>query len=267
MDENDFSVRGARAAAAHDRLAQWVRGFLSSPGSDNAVLADDLFQQDRAWIGPVELCFVELNRLAGPADQPALAPLSDDDVERVDDMEESLDDGWEPPPLIVTHHDGELTVEDGNHRTEVLRQAGRDRYWSVVGFDDDHERDAFVARSASAPVPGAPSDNTHLSAVLDTWEEQGFGGQLIGLEGGRIECVSCGEVSRASRFAVVERRRLEGASDPDDMMNTVATNCPACGAGGTLVLGYGVNASDIDVDLSAELDLRNRPVQVPDEHG
>lgn len=265
MDENVFSIDGARAAAANDELAHWVREFLRSPGSDNAVLADDLFQQDRSWIGPVELRFDELNRLAGPADQPALAPLGDDDLERVDHMEKSLDDGWEPPPLIVTHHDGEFTVEDGNHRTEGLRQAGRDRYWSVVGFDDDDARDGFLARVESAPVAGAPSDNTDLSAVLNTWDEHGFSGQFIGLEGGRIECVSCGDVSRASQFEVVEWRRLEGASDPDDMMNTVAAHCPACGAGGTLILGYGVNASDIDVDLSTELDLRHRPVQVPHE--
>lgn len=117
------------------------------------------------------------------------------------------------------------------------------------------------------PTPGAPSDNTDLSQVLDEFADTGFGGQLIGLEGGRIECVTCGGVSRAARFDVVEWRRLEGASDPDDMTNTVAAKCPACGAGGTLILGYGVNASDIDVDLSNELDLRHRPVQVPGESG
>ncbi len=119
--------------------------------------------------------------------------------------------------------------------------------------------------SIERPTPGAPSDNTDLTQVLDAWADTGFGGQFIGLEGARIECVTCGEVSRAAQFDVVEWRRLEGASDPDDMTNTVAANCPACGAGGTLTLGYGTNASDIDIDLSTELDLRHRPVQVPGE--
>lgn len=166
MDHDDFTIAGARASAADDDLAVWIRDFLASPGSDNAVLAAELFEQDRSWIGPIELRFDELNRLAGPPDQPALAPLKDDDLERVNDMEESLDDGWEPPPLIVTCHDGEFTVEDGNHRIEGLRQAGRDRYWSVVGLDDDRQRDRFLDRvggvvtrsdDSDAPGPGTAS--------------------------------------------------------------------------------------------------------------
>ena len=149
MHDDDFTIGGARAAAANDELARWIRDFLASPGSDNADLAAELFEQDRSWIGPIELRFDDLHRLAGPPDQPALAPLHDDDLERVDDMEESLDDGWEPPPLIVTCHGDEFTVEDGNHRIEGLRQGGRDRYWSIVGFDDDLQRDRFLDRSAA----------------------------------------------------------------------------------------------------------------------
>ena len=49
--------------------------------------------------------------------------------------------------------------------------------------------------SIDRPTPGAPSDNTDLSQVLDAWADTGFGGQFIGLEGARIECVTCGEVS------------------------------------------------------------------------
>jgi hypothetical protein len=115
------------------------------------------------------------------------------------------------------------------------------------------------------PVAGSPSDNTTLIGVLNTWNERGFGGQFVGVDGGRIECVDCGAVSHASDFVVEEWRRLEGASDPDDMVKAVAAHCPACGAGGNLVLGYGVNASDLDAEISTALTATDdTSVQTPD---
>jgi hypothetical protein len=44
-------------------------------------------------------------------------------------------------------------------------------------------------------------------------------------------------------------RRMEGASDPADMMAVVALECGVCGASGTMVLGYGPTASDVDSDV------------------
>ncbi len=114
------------------------------------------------------------------------------------------------------------------------------------------------------PVAGAPSDNTTLVGVLTAWEERGFGAQLIATDGARIQCVECGTVSPASEFRVVETRRLEGASDPDDMVHGIAANCPVCGAGGSLVIGYGASASDADVDVAHALKgLSDAPVQTP----
>jgi hypothetical protein len=70
----------------------------------------------------------------------------DDDYWRddVDDMAERIEDQWEPPPVIVTHQDGKLVLEDGNHRVEGVRRAGRDHVWAVVAFEDPAERDGFV---------------------------------------------------------------------------------------------------------------------------
>ena len=123
--------------------------------------------------------------------------------------------------------------------------------------------------NVDVPTQGAPSDNTTLVDVLATWNENGFGGQLIGLDGARIECVECGSVTEAAEFDVVEWRRLEGASDPDDMVKAIAAHCPKCGAGGNLVLGYGVNASDIDAQISAVIGATgDTSVQTPDpSHG
>jgi ParB-like nuclease domain len=142
--EVDATVDGAREAAGRGDLGRWVQEFLRSPGSDNAVLGAELRSEQSSWYGPVRLPFDELQRLAGPADQPTLVRLADDDLERVDDMQESMDEGWEPPPIIVSYRNGELTVEDGNHRIEGLRRAGHSEYWSVVGFEDDRDRQRFL---------------------------------------------------------------------------------------------------------------------------
>ena len=104
------------------------------------------------------------------------------------------------------------------------------------------------------PIEGVPSDNTTLVSVLTALEEEGFGSQLIPGPDATIRCGACGESSPATEFEVEAVRRLEGASDPDDMMIVIGARCPRCGAAGTLVLGYGPNASEDDAAISAAFD-------------
>lgn len=155
MSGERFTVESARRAAERDELADWVARFLASPGSDNAPLAHKLTHPPRTWIGPVRLRIDQLHRLAGPADHPVLCPVDDDDWrDDVDDLEEKVEEGWEPPPMVVTFRDDQLVLEDGNHRAEGLRRAGEDGAWSVVSFEDPEERDRFLERSAE--VAGEP---------------------------------------------------------------------------------------------------------------
>ena len=89
VEDTDFehTVEGARAAAERDELPAWIGDFLRSPGSDNAALGDELESSGRVWSGPVELPFDELNRLAGPPDQPTLGEFDGgDDNDRVEEM-------------------------------------------------------------------------------------------------------------------------------------------------------------------------------------
>ncbi len=148
-DPEDFSVDAARAAAERDELDDWVTRFLSSPGSDNAPLAHKLTVPPRSWLGPIELRIDQLSRLAGPADHPVLRPLEEDEWrDDVDDLEQKVEEGWEPPPMIVTFRSGQLVLEDGNHRAEGLRRTGATTAWSVISFADPEERDRFIQDSA-----------------------------------------------------------------------------------------------------------------------
>ena len=144
MSDDDFSLDSARRAAAEDALDTWVSEFLRSPGSDNAALAEQLSSPPRRWVGPVVLAFDELHRLAGPPDEPTLARFDGDDLETVEDMNDSIEDGWEPPPLVVSHRGAQLVVEDGNHRIEGMRRAGRTEGWAVVAFEDAGSAERFM---------------------------------------------------------------------------------------------------------------------------
>lgn len=143
-DDDRHSLDAARAAAARDELEAWVKEFLASPGSDNAALGEELTNKLGWWLGPVQVPLKKLHRLAGPGGDAVLCPV-DQDYWRddVDDMEEKVREGWEPPPVIVSYRDGQLVLEDGNHRVEGVRRSGASHTWAVIGFDDREKRDRF----------------------------------------------------------------------------------------------------------------------------
>jgi hypothetical protein len=143
-DDRRYGLASARVAAERAELGRWVADFLSSPGSDNGALAHDLTVPPRWWLGPVEIPLDRLHRLAGPPGAPVLCAVDDDEWrDDVDDLAEQVGQDWEPPPVIASHRDGHLVLEDGNHRVEALRRAGRDAAWTVIGFDMADERSRF----------------------------------------------------------------------------------------------------------------------------
>jgi hypothetical protein len=148
-NDDRYSVDAARAASERGELEQWVAEFLASPGSDNAALGELLTDEPRWWLGPVQLPIDQLNRLAGPPGEPVLCPVDEDEWrDDVDDLAEKVEDGWDPPPVIVSYREGQLVLEDGNHRVEGVRRAGATETWAVVGFDDPDDRDRFEVPSA-----------------------------------------------------------------------------------------------------------------------
>ncbi|HSL57844.1 MAG TPA: hypothetical protein VK866_08375 [Acidimicrobiales bacterium] len=149
MSDLEHSVDAARRAAERGELGPWVVEFLGSPGSDNADLGARLAERNRWWIGPLELPINELHRLSGPVGDPVLCPVGDEGWrDGVTEMEDLMDDeGWEPPPMIVTYRDDQLVLEDGNHRVESARRTGQAQVWCIVGFQTTEDRDRFDSRA------------------------------------------------------------------------------------------------------------------------
>lgn len=100
-----------------------------------------------------------------------------------------------------------------------------------------------------------PSDPSALllSEVSDNLDEEGFGGQFRSQSGGMIECLTCHRATPAEQFHADEVTRLEGASDPDDMVIVVPITCPQCRARGTLIANFGPASSAEDADVLTRL--------------
>jgi hypothetical protein len=152
MSDRRFSLATARDAAARGATAEWVGEFLASRGSDNEVLAAALAQRRHWWLGPLRVRVDNLVRLAGP-ENDALCPIDPDEWEHdVEAMESSVERGWEPPPLLVEYRDGDLLLQDGNHRYEALARSGETFAWVLVWFDDPDERSKFQAAGRTSAV-------------------------------------------------------------------------------------------------------------------
>jgi hypothetical protein len=102
-------------------------------------------------------------------------------------------------------------------------------------------------------LTGVARDNETLLDVLDEFSRQGWSSQFAARPGGVVECESCHHTVAAGDATVLAFRRLEGASDPDDMLAVVALECPECGRRGSLVCNYGPTATPEDAAVLLEL--------------
>ena len=101
----------------------------------------------------------------------------------------------------------------------------------------------------SAPTGGTADGSTTMTEVIAGYVDAGFGSNFDVTDDGQLLCGVCGTVSAPAEVPMGSLRRLEGESDPADMVAVVALTCPACDARGTVVLGFGPMASAQDADV------------------
>jgi hypothetical protein len=105
--------------------------------------------------------------------------------------------------------------------------------------------DQAVVDAQTRPHDGG----TTVTEVLAGYAAGGFTGSFTAVAGGKVQCHACDATTPGDQVRMSSLRRMEGASDPGDMMAIVAIECPACDTKGTLVLGFGPMASEEDSDL------------------
>src|SRR3954463_12291793 len=96
---------------------------------------------------------------------------------------------------------------------------------------------------ATPDLPGAPSDATTLTDVRAAFAGDGFTAELAVASGGQVCDVQRDVTVDPGVLELHELRRLEGASDPADMMAVAAVSGPD-GLRGALVLKYGPEATE-----------------------
>jgi hypothetical protein len=109
----------------------------------------------------------------------------------------------------------------------------------------------------------APTD-TALLTVLRQFDSEGFAGQFQAVEGPALLCLTCHRTSPLSSVDANRIVRLEGASDPSDMLVVIPVACPECSTRGTLVSNFGPEATLEEADLLVALD--RTPVAPETDH-
>jgi hypothetical protein len=130
-----------------------------------------------------------------------------------------------------------------------LHQVGPDQ----EGFFEFWQRELQPALTSSLSMTddltGVARGSETLIDVLARFRREGFTGSFTPLQtdavstGARLRCEQCRAEFAAEEPTVTELRRLEGASDPDDMLAAIALECPRCAARGSLVVNYGPTAT------------------------
>jgi hypothetical protein len=90
------------------------------------------------------------------------------------------------------------------------------------------------------------SADATITEVLEGYAQGGFASSFVVTDQAALECVECTAASTPDKVKMSSLRRLEGESDPADMVAVVALTCPACGARGTAVLGFGPMSTEQD---------------------
>ncbi len=103
-------------------------------------------------------------------------------------------------------------------------------------------------------LDGVARGSETLLDVLARFTRHGWSSQFASRAGATVECESCRHTMAATDVPVLELRRLEGASDPDDMLAVVAVECANCGLRGSLVLNYGPTSTEEDAAVLLGLD-------------
>jgi len=126
-----------------------------------------------------------------------------------------------------------------------------------------NERAPVVAAPDVADNAAGPSDNTTLADVLRSYEDAGFTGQFGITDEGLLQCFTCGTLSPPGNAVLHSLRRMEGASDPADMLAVLAVSCPQCSAKGTVVVHYGPEAEPGESTVLMALEDRRSDADVP----
>jgi hypothetical protein len=129
-------------ASQRGKIHEWVVSFLQTSGN-NQRLAEKLSENSEFHYGPVDYPIANLMNLieVDPRyyEDPTITKP------KLDAMIESMDNGWNPPPIIATNlWIDTLEIADGCHRQMMLKRKGIINFPVIFYFRDQASLDDFV---------------------------------------------------------------------------------------------------------------------------
>ena len=116
----------------------------------------------------------------------------------------------------------------------------------------------------SAPADAASPADTPLGDVVRALGTEGYDGQFIAAAEERVLCTACRSLIAADHLRADQVTRLEGASDPADMVMVVPLTCPVCATTGTLVLHYGAEVTEAEELVTVAMQRAPGEGPIPD---
>lgn len=121
-------------------IEQQIQNFLRNEGN-NVALADGLLLEKRYYHGPVNIKLTMLTRCTGPENGMKYLVSEESFNERIIGIITRIKSGWLLPPILVNYCEGNLTINDGNHRYEAYKRMGHDEIPSIFWVTDKNDFD------------------------------------------------------------------------------------------------------------------------------
>ncbi len=129
-------------------------------------------------------------------------------------------------------------------------------------MDHDHDHATDPTHDAAPDDPADPSEAITVTDILASYAAAGYDTQMRVTPDASIHCHACGVDHPPRELLLDSIRRIEGASDPDDLQAVIALTC-VCGARGALVLAFGPSAAAEDADVFAALPDHREESAIP----
>ena len=139
------TLSSAKAYAAVGKLDAWIHLYLNEDGR-NIPFSDGLKLFDRFYFSPALFPIRLFHRCAGP--EPEMKYRIDKEwwAIRVADLEKSIQNDPDMPPLIVHYVAGEFELNDGNHRFEAYSRLGMSKCYAIIWMSSEDDVAEFEAK-------------------------------------------------------------------------------------------------------------------------
>ena len=139
------TLSSARAYGQAGKTDAWIHLYLNEDGR-NIPFSDGLKLCDRYYFSPALFPVRMFHRCAGPEAEMKYRIDKDWWAVRVVELEKSIRNDPDMPPLIVHYAEGGFELNDGNHRHRAYENLGVENTWVIVWITEEAEKDDFLLK-------------------------------------------------------------------------------------------------------------------------